>query len=331
MMRLFLLLSLAIAVTAAALWFFLTPQTTSALAKALARGNLWLLAIAFALNAGVQWLRAWRFAIMTRGEIALPDAQLVRIAFRLNLFNFILPFRLGELSYPVQMRRIYAQPLFKAAGVLLLARFFDLTTVGAILLAAAAALGLSGSAMGTTALFAAAVALATAPGALLLVGRAAHPLVTRPPWYVRFADPLSAGIGVLRTSRAQLAAIGLSFAVWLTFGALSVLTAEAVVDSVTPIVALLGASASNLAFALPINGIAGLGPSQAAWVIAITWAGVPWDDAVVSALTLYSVNLGSAVFCGGIAMIGRAASLPVVRPGTTEESANPAQIASLDH
>jgi hypothetical protein len=298
-------LALAALLTAAALWYLIEPGTLPQLRLALASADWWMLALAMALSAAVQWLRAWRFAIMTSGDLAFPDAALVRIAFQLNFFNFVLPFRLGELSYPVLMRRAYGQPLLDAAGVLLLARLFDLCTVGAILLGTAAWLGLAGT--GTAALLLAlgAAALALLPAILVLAAEAAGPLLSRLPLMRSLARPLAATTAALRTRPARLAAIGLSFAVWLTFGVLAVLTANAVVDGIFPAVALLGASAGNLAFALPINGIAGLGPSQAAWVAALSQAGVPWADAVISALALYAVVLASALLFGGIAMIGR--------------------------
>ena len=119
------------------------------------------------------------------------------------------------------------------------------------------------------------------------------------------AGPLCASAAALRTRPARLGAIALSFAVWFTFGALAFLTTNAVVEGVSPATVLLGASAGNLAFALPINGIAGLGPSQAAWVAALSRAGVPWADAVISSLALYAVVLAGALLFGGVAMIGR--------------------------
>src|SRR5262249_22616831 len=88
---------------------------------------------------------------------------------------------------------------------------------------------------------------------------------------------------------------------WLLFGLAAVLVAQAVVDSVSPAAAMLGAAAGNLAFALPVNGIAGLGPAQAAWVLATTWAGVPRHDAVVSALALHAVVLSNSLLLGGLA------------------------------
>ena len=297
-------LALAALLTAAALWYLIEPGTLPQLRLALANADWWMLALAMALSAAVQWLRAWRFSIMTSGGLAFPDAGFVRIAFQLNFFNFVLPFRLGELSYPVLMRRAYGQPLLDAAGVLLLARLFDLCTVGAMLLGTAAWLGLAGTGTAALLLALAAAALALVQTVLVPAANAAGPLLWRLPLVGRFAGPLAASSAALRTRPARLAAIGLSFAVWLTFGVLAVLTANAVVDGISPAVALLGASAGNLAFALPINGIAGLGPSQAAWAAALSQAGVPWADAVISALALYAVVLASALLFGGMAMLG---------------------------
>ena len=57
---------------------------------------------------------------------------MVRIACQANFLNFVLPFRLGELGYPVLMQRRYGIRFLHATGVLLLARLFDLAAVGCI-------------------------------------------------------------------------------------------------------------------------------------------------------------------------------------------------------
>ena len=85
---------------------------------------------------------------MTSGTLALPDWPLVRIAFQLNFLNFTLPFRLGELGYPMMMRRAYGHPIVGSIAVLLLARIFDLFSVGAIFLALASGLGFFAPAVG---------------------------------------------------------------------------------------------------------------------------------------------------------------------------------------
>jgi hypothetical protein len=294
--------ALGIAITAAALWWLVTPDVTRELKSVAAAANWPTLAVATGLGAAVQWFRAWRFSIMTSGRFGLPDWKLIRIAFQLNLLNFVLPFRLGELGYPVMMRRAYNQPLVRAAGVLLLVRLFDLCTVGAILVFVAAVLGLAGTGLVSYALWGAAAALAAAPIALVPAVRAARRLAVLPKdgLLTRGVDLAGEALAAPRTC---FAAVLLSFAIWLVFGGLAALAAEAVVSDMPAMVALLGASASNLAFALPINGVGGLGPAQAAWAVAVNQAGVPWENAVISAFALYAVTLVGAVLFGGLATV----------------------------
>jgi hypothetical protein len=285
----------AVLVTTAALWFLLSPETLSALRSAMVQAHWPSLAAAMALSAAVQWLRAWRFSVMTDDTAKLPDGALVAIAFKLNFFNFVLPFRLGELSYPVLMRRAFGQPMLQAAGVLILARLLDLCTVSAILLLTAAWVGASDAPLSPSLVGALGTGLALLPFALAFVplAQTAGPLRTA---------TVAAGLVAMRSRTARLVVVLLSYAIWLTFGGLAILAARAVVDGFSAAPAMLGAAATNLAFALPINGIAGLGPAQAAWVLAVTRAGVGWNEAVVTALSVYAVVLTSALLGGAIAM-----------------------------
>jgi len=285
-------LLIGIAITAAVLWLLITPEVIRDTRMVAATANWWMLALAVLINPAIQWLRAWRFEMMTHGSLAWPDARLVRIAFQLNFLNFALPFRLGEFGYPVLMQRAYGEPMIRSAGILLLARLFDLCTVAAILLGTASLVGLGATPEVTFVLWLFAVAFALAPFGLIFGGRVAAPLLTR----LRL---LRDGGLPGATRKAQFAAVGVSFAIWFVFGGMATLTARAVGDAISPAVALLGTSAGNLAFALPINGIGGLGPAQAAFVAAVTRAGVSWNEAVVAALALYLVTLAGAVLFGG--------------------------------
>jgi Lysylphosphatidylglycerol synthase TM region len=329
---------LAAAITGFCLWVLVTPQVLQALGRLRADAKPAPLIAAFVLAGLVQWLRAWRFAVMTSGRSTLPDAPMVLIALKLNFLNFVLPFRLGELGYPALMHQQYGHGLLRSAGVLLLARLFDLTTVVAILLGAAALL-LSAPAAQTAALLALGVALA--PFALVGLGAALLPRLKdklagaslASSLASRFGSRLGAGLarfardpaphadwvaGLRSIGRGPLRlVVGLGFAIWLTFGLAAVLVAAAVVDTVAPSAALLGAAAGNIAFALPVNGLAGLGPAQAAWVLATTWAGVPRADAIVSALALHAVVLGNALLFGALALgcgLGRGRALPGGQP-----------------
>jgi hypothetical protein len=292
---------LAVALTAVCLWFLLTPDVLKSLRRLATDARPMHILGALLLVALMQWLRAWRFAVMATGRLGLPDATMVRISLQLSALNFVLPFRLGELSFPVLMRRHYGYGFLHATGVLLLARLFDLATVASILLAAAAWLHLP---VGVHYVLPAscALVLAVAPFGLALAGRALRPWLAQLPHVGKVADRLTAAFDAIRDHRAATLAVCLGFGLWLVFGFAAVLTASAVVRSIEPVVAMLGAAAGNIAFALPINGIAGIGPAQAAWVVAVTQAGVPWDDAVLSALALHAVVLTNVLVLGVLAM-----------------------------
>lgn len=313
-MRRLLSVVLAVAVTAVCLWFLLTPEILRSLGRMVAEARPWPILAAFVLGALVQWLRAWRFAVMTTGRLALPGAGLVRIAFQLNGLNFVLPFRLGELSYPILMRRHYGYSLLHSAGVLLLARLFDLATVGSILVGAAALLQVPAG-VDRVLLALAALGLAVAPFGVALAGRALQPRIARAPRFGDMGVRLTAGLAAIGERRVALAAVALGFAIWLVFGLAAILVASAVVATVSPGAAMLGAAAGNIAFALPVNGIAGIGPAQAAWVVATMWAGVPRDDAVISALALHAVVLTNAIVLGALAtMTEPGRKLPTPHP-----------------
>ena len=301
-MRRLLSAVLALCMTAVCLWILLTPDVLKAIGQAAGNARPLPIVVAFGLVALVQWLRAWRFAVMTAGTPALPDTVLVRVALQLNFLNFVLPFRLGELGYPVLMRRHYGHGLLHSAGVLLLARLFDLATVVSILLGAAAVLRLAGGA-GDAILALGSLGFGLAPFALILAGRAVRPWFAQLPGVGDAAAKLTAGLDAVGQRRMGLVAVLLGFAIWLVLALAAIMVAGAVTTTVPPAAAMLGASAGHVAFALPINGIAGIGPSQAAWVAATTRAGVPWDDAVISALALHAVVLTNAIVLGTVATI----------------------------
>jgi hypothetical protein len=274
-----------------------------ALAQLGSQAKLAPLLAAFALTALVQWLRAWRFAVLSSGRLTLPDLPMFAITLKLGFLNFVLPFRLGELGYPALMRQQYGHGLLRSAGVLVLARLFDLATVLAILGGAAAIF--YPTPVGRLGLMLGALLCAAAPLALVPLRQALAALLLRLSRRSGEEVDRTAGSAIPASGQgAAVLAVLLGFALWLLFGLAAVLVAQAVVDSVSAAAAMLGAAAGNLAFALPVNGIAGLGPAQAAWVLATTWAGVPQPDAVVSALALHAVVLSNALLLGGLAFAG---------------------------
>jgi hypothetical protein len=265
----------------------------------------------------IQWLRAWRFAIALTGRPGPPSTAMVWVAVRLVVYNFLLPFRLGELSFPLMMRRAFGVEYTRSAGILILVRCLDFSTVGALLCLTAAAL-LPEAALGWSAraLLAAGVLLLAAPllliSAVTPLGRAA----ARSPRLAPVAVRLLWGATMLRAPAARALALVLTLAIWLAHATLGWLAASAVIGGISPVATTLATAAGNLAFALPVPVIAGLGPSQAAWAVALGLAGLPRPAAVATALASQAVIL-CGILALGLASVLAAPAAP--RPGPRPE------------
>src|SRR5262249_38919152 len=81
-MNRFLSVVLAVAVTAVCLWFLLTPEVLQSLRRIGTDAKPLPIVAAFLVCTLVQWLRAWRYSMMTSVHLNLPDATMVRIAFQ---------------------------------------------------------------------------------------------------------------------------------------------------------------------------------------------------------------------------------------------------------
>jgi hypothetical protein len=82
-------------------------------------------------------LRTWRIYDYFPGETAGRFGSLLRLVQVHNLLNIMLPFRTGEASFPLLMKREFGLPLARSTSALLVMRLFDLHA-----LLAAAGLGL---------------------------------------------------------------------------------------------------------------------------------------------------------------------------------------------
>jgi len=296
---------LALAVGGVVLGWLLAGVDLDALAATLARAGWWKLALALPLVPLIQWLRAWRFALLLSGRAVLPSRVMVEIAARLIVLNFLLPFRLGELGFPVMMKRAYGTEALRSAGILLLARLMDLFAVAAVLCLAAAALP-AGDRLGWPAgmLVAAGIALLTLAVLLVDLLLPLRWIALRLPRLGRLLELALSGAAMVQAPGARALASLLTLATWLLHALIGWLAATAVAPQLAAATTTLAAAAANLAFALPVPAIAGLGPPQAGWVAALGLAGVPWPDAVATALLSHAVILAGILLLGLLTLLG---------------------------
>jgi len=309
---------LAVAVSALLLWWLLSDAVIEALAGGLRRASAWQLLFALALVPVIQGFRAWRFALLASGRMSTHATTMFAIAARLVVLNLILPFKLGELGFPVMMKRAFGTGYTRSAGILLLARLMDLGGVGAILLLCAAWL-LDPSAAGwsRTALAAGGIGFLLLP---LVVVDAVLPfrrLARRTPRLLGPFDQLTSAVAMVRPLPQRLAAWALTLATWLTHTLVAFLAASALSDRIGPVVAALAGAASNLAFALPVPAIAGLGPPQAVWAAVMNAAGISWEISVATALLCHGVLTVGVVLLGAASLLGRGRRVALPRDAGT--------------
>jgi uncharacterized membrane protein YbhN (UPF0104 family) len=297
--RRILLTLVALVVSAVVLRWLLSEAVIAAFAEALRRAHLWRLVAAWALVPIIQGLRACRFSLLATGRPATAFWVMYAITARLLLFNYLLPFKLGELSFPLMMKRAFGSHYLRSAGVLILARLMDLCVVGAIFALGAALLidpvARPWNLWLLLAMGAAALALPIAGIELLgplwrLGARLLRlaPRFDRPLWGELLAHP--------RSERVE--ALLLTLAIWTTHATLAYVAATAVADGFSFFQVVLADVAANLAFAVPVSGLAGLGPPQAAWATVLHLSGVAWEPAIVTALVCHGILLSGALLVG---------------------------------
>ena len=107
--------------------------------------------------------------------------------------------------------------------------------------------------------------------------------------------------------------LALTVAIWLTHGLIGYLAAIAIAADLAFVAAIFAGAASNLAFALPVTGVAGLGPPQAAWAAALHLSGATWEISIASALLVYGCLLLGVVLTAAPTLIGSPGRAPSAR------------------
>ena len=283
---------LALVISSLVLWWLLQDGAGQALLAAVGRANPWLLMLAVLLAILIQMIRAWRFAILANGTPALPSATMIGIATRLILLNFILPFKLGELGFPVMMKHAYGTPFAEGTGILILSRLLDFGVVAAILLLTSAYLlaphitGWSTEMMASAGLI-----ILILPIVLIDMLPKLQGITKGWPRIDHMATQLSFGARMARPPAYRLLIFLLTCSIWVTHALIAYLTATAIKADIGFLPLMMASAASNLAFALPISGVAGLGPPQAAWASMLNLSGINWTPAITTALLCHGVLL----------------------------------------
>ncbi|WP_419907110.1 lysylphosphatidylglycerol synthase transmembrane domain-containing protein [Hoeflea sp.] len=234
-------------------------------------------------------LRALRLVVMARGTEVGP---VVKASFLHSAANAILPARIGEAALPLALARYGGYDPVRALGLLLIMRLGDIMALAGIGLVLLAALDIWNHPDSVRLLFA-------ATGILVMAGISAVPAIVdatgklAPGMFRRFVERITAA-GSLLDRNARIALLALTLAIWVTLGIAAQVSISAAGLDIGFAYAWLACIAASLAFALPTNGIASVGPFEAAFVGIVVLSGAPAEAALTAALHLHLCALAGA-------------------------------------
>ena len=253
------------------------------------------LALAAALALSTPFWRGARLAALLPRARRPGGGALTRLSAEVLLWNFLLPFKLGELSFPWLLHRRVGLPLHEALALFLLVRVSDLCAVAGLLAIGAAGLPAVAARGGTW------LALGLGLGALaapLLLVVAATRLRDRPARRGGRLAALVEGASHARDGGARTAVLVTTLGLWGSHAAIAALALAATGTDAGALATVAASAAGNLAFALPVSGVLGLGPQQVAFAATLQAADVPWSRAVAAALTVHLTVTLAAVIAG---------------------------------
>ncbi len=284
--RLMLWALLAIAVTAAFLAaFFIFADVGEALA-ALGGAPLKGWALSFAAMAAAT---ALRFARLKTVYTEAPSSALFNASALHGAAVALLPGRVGEIVLPVALKRVTGARLLSGVGFLLLVRLLDVLAL--------AMLGV----------FAGAVLIPQAPAGIAAAIAAAG--FFSAPLFLRFgllkALPRTGKIGALlseladaamRLSLRRLLLIQLeTIVLWAAIAVCAGAVIHAVGLDASPESAVAAMVAGSFAFASPVNGVASVGPFEAAFAGALAASGHAFESALAAAAMLHISAVAVAI------------------------------------
>ncbi len=302
----------AVVVTALCLYLVATDEMVRTLREVLPRVDPRPLLLVLPLTVVINLVRGARYslALGTRG----PGAtwKMFRICALFVFLNFMLPFKTGELSFPVLAKRAFDTSYATSLGVLVYSRVMDLLMVlslGGIALSAV--WHAQASALDRFAVPAAVASTAALVLLPFLVTRF-HDLAQRLTRNARLLDlmeRLFQGCRTVATARRHAAYLALTLTIWGLLATCGVVTMHAMGAHSSLRDGVLASTAASITFAFPVSGVAGVGPMQASWAYALTIVGWKWEVALANAFLYHATMVACSL------VLSLAAVVPIKAAG----------------
>jgi uncharacterized protein (TIRG00374 family) len=260
-------------------------------------------------------LRAWRFQLLVHSR-RVPLDRMFSIVNVQNLLATLTPGRAGEVSYVVLLRTDGRVPSAEGLAGLVVARAFDFVVASAITVASLwmvrELLPAQGTALVFTALALFGISIVALIGLAWLTSvgvRMLHRLIdgTRL-GRIRMARRLAAKSEEVHADIVRMRARGtagrmavLTVAIWAASYAVSFIWIAGLGLPLGFRGTLFVAVVAGLAVSLPVQGIAGLGTTEAGWAIPLILLGIPREAAIAAGFCFHALAI---VYLAALAALG---------------------------
>ena len=298
-------------------WFVATTDMHSAL-ELYSRLSVGHMALATVLYGITIVFRALRFQTLLHigGSTRLPFLRLLPVIAVHNMYNRIVPFRAGEASYIILLKKYYNYSIARSLPSLVLARVYDgIIVLALFVICAPAVLGAGAlTSFWLVPVLLAVVVVATLklPRILNAVSRILTPMGKGSHLYNRIAgavaricDAFVKNISSVEKTSTVLAVIAYSLLIWLAMFAMFFLMMQgfglySLTIGAFPVV-IVGGTLAVLVFSLPIN--TPTGPMELGWTAGFMMVGLSRQAAMTSGFGVNMFSHFTAIFYGLLGFI----------------------------
>jgi uncharacterized protein (TIRG00374 family) len=257
-------------------------------------------------------LRAIRFRLIMPGDLAFN--RLLGVTFLHGMYNYLMPARLGELSFPFLLVRQSNVTLASSAAALLMSRFYDLFVVALVLPIVLAIFRSELPAwLHVVSLISCLLMYLVAGGVYVIqhtammngwVDRAVDRFrAGRLSWFVRYTSLLTYSLRQCRSLLIHTLLLLLTIGIWLCVYANLYFIVAALRHSLTYSQVIVISLVLVPLTLFPLQGIAGVGTHEAGWVAALALFDQPASIALALAVGSHVLLLAYVLILGLIGLL----------------------------
>jgi len=262
-------------------------------------------------------LRSWRFRVAQESLLCRPNLSYAVIAAYHNAANQVMPFRSGELTFPLLVKRYFGHRMSRSTASLLLIRFVEALVLGClVIMGLLLVLGHSGENHTWEFFLIPALLLMLAawvflPRMLLFMHHVA--LSVAGGRKVRWADlvirlaqvlqSISAELGRSKDVSVHLLILVLTIMNWLVLIGVCWAVLLSLGVQVTYPETIVGSSVASVAQFIPLGSLGNIGPLEAGWTLGFVLVGLDAKTALNAGVVLHLVMISYALILAGLAWL----------------------------